>query len=160
MFTEEQFDRLAKTHMDTVFRLAYNYMKSRTEADDITQNVLIKLYHTDKAFDSEEHIKHWLIRVTVNECKKALMSPWKWAEPLDDYAATLSFAAPEHSEIFYAVMELPKKYRAALFLHYYEEYSTEEISDILGIPGATIRTHLKRGREMLKKHFWEATDNA
>lgn len=70
MLNHEQFTRLAKLYMDTVFRLAFNYTKSRSEADDITQDVLIKLYHTDKAFDSEEHIKHWLIRVTINECKK------------------------------------------------------------------------------------------
>ena len=70
MLNDKQFTRLAKLYMDTVFRLAFNYTKSRSEADDITQDVLIKLYHTDKAFDSEKHIKHWLIRVTINECKK------------------------------------------------------------------------------------------
>jgi len=150
MLTEEQFTKYARQYMDTVFRVAFNYMKSRTDADDITQIALIKLYHANKEFESDAHIKHWLIRVTINECKKALLSPWRKAEPIEDYADTLSFASPEHSELFYAVMDLPSKYRVAVFLYYYEEYSTEEISQLLRIPKATVRTHLKRGREQLK----------
>mgnify|MGYP001143520983 CR=1 FL=1 len=131
MFTEEQFSHLAKKYMDTVFRLAFNYLKSQSEADDITQEVLIKLYRTDKDFENEEHIKHWLIRVTINECKKAFLSPWKRIEPIEDYASTLSFTSPEHGELFYAVMDLPKKYRVPIFLYYYEDYSCEEISSFL-----------------------------
>lgn len=159
MFTEEQFDHLAKLHMDTIFRLAFHYTKSRAEADDITQEVLIKLYYTDKAFESEAHIKHWLIRVTVNACKKALLSPWKRTEPLEDYAEKLSFVSAEHSELFYAVMDLPKKYRVPIFLHYYEGYSCEEISGFLNIPNATVRTRLKRGREILKSSLQEASSH-
>ena len=131
MFTEEQFSHLAKKYMDTVFRLAFNYLKSQSEADDITQEVLIKIYRTDKDFENEEHIKHWLIRVTINECKKAFLSPWKRIEPIEDYASTLSFTSPEHGELFYAVMDLPKKYRVPIFLYYYEDYSCEEISSFL-----------------------------
>lgn len=156
MLNDEQFTQLAKLYMDTVFRLAFNYTKSRSEADDITQDVLIKLYHTDKVFDSEEHIKHWLIRVTINECKKTFLYPWKRTEPIEDYASTLSFTSPEHSELFYAVMELPQKYRVPIFLHYYEDYSCEEISNFLKIPHATVRTRLRRGREILKSNLQEA----
>ena len=156
MFTDEQYTLCARLHMDTVFRVAFNYMKSRTDADDITQNVLIKLYHAKTEFDSDAHVKHWLIRVTINECKKALMLPWRRSEPIEDYAASLTFETPEHSELFYAVMDLPKKYRVAVFLYYYEDYSTEEISELLGIPKATVFTHLKRGREKLKITLSEA----
>ena len=155
MLTEEQFSHLAKKYMDTVFRLAFNYTKSQTEADDVTQEVLIKLYRTDKEFESEKHIKHWIIRVTINECKKAFLSPWKRIEPIEDYASTLSFSSPEHSELFYAVMDLPKKYRVPIFLHYYEDYSCEEISSFLRIANATVRTRLRRGREMLKTKIKE-----
>ena len=75
MQSDEQFTRYAQRHMDTIFRVAFSYMKSRADADDITQNVLLKLYHSDKLFESDVHIKHWLIRVTINECKKTLGSP-------------------------------------------------------------------------------------
>ena len=155
MLTEEQFSHLAKQYLDTVFRLDFNYTKSQTEADDVTQEVLIKLYRTDKEFESEKHIKHWIIRVTINECKKAFLSPWKRIEPIEDYASTLSFSSPEHSELFYAVMDLPKKYRVPIFLHYYEDYSCEEISSFLRIANATVRTRLRRGREMLKTKIKE-----
>ena len=67
MLTEEQFSYLAKKYMDMVFRLALHYTKSRSESDDITQEVLLKLYRTDKPFESEDHVRYWLIRVTVNE---------------------------------------------------------------------------------------------
>jgi RNA polymerase sigma-70 factor (ECF subfamily) len=150
MFTEDQFTQYAKKYMDMIFRVAFSSLKSRVDADDITQNVLLKLYKTSKIFDSDDHIKHWLIRVTINECKKILINPWRNTESLEDYAATLPFVTPEHSDLFYEVMRLPKKYRMAIFLYYYEDYSTEEISKLLEIPQATVFTHLKRGRERLK----------
>lgn len=65
MLTEEQFAYLAKKYMDMVFRLALHYTKSRSESDDITQEVLLKLYRTDKPFESEDHVRYWLIRVTA-----------------------------------------------------------------------------------------------
>lgn len=125
MFTDEQFTRLAKTYIDTVFRVALNYLKSGTDADDVTQNVFLKLWKEKKPFDSEEHIRNWLIRVTINECKSLLRSPWRSSENIEDYARTLSFVTPEHSELFYAVMELPKKYRMPIYLYYYEGYVIE-----------------------------------
>lgn len=150
MLTDEQFTFYANKYMDTVFRVAFNYLKSRADADDITQNVLIKLYRTDKEFESDAHIKHWLLRVAINECKKTLLSPWRHSESIEEYTASLTFTTPEHSELFYDVMALPKKYRIVLYLYYYEDYSTDEISRLLGIPRATVGTHLKRGRERLK----------
>ena len=156
MLTEKQFCALAKKHMDMIFRIAFNYLKDRSEADDVTQNVLLKLLDAKKEFESDEHIKYWLIRVTINECKKTLRSPWRSTEPIEDYASTLAFSTPEHGEVFYALMELPQKYRMALYLHYYEEYSSEEISRILKIPQSTVLTHLSRGRELLRKKLAEA----
>ena len=150
MLSDEQFTSCARRYMDTIFRVACNYMKSRTDADDITQNVLLKLYNADKVFESDDHMKHWLIRVTINECKKTLIAPWRHTEPISDYADSLQFTSQEHSDLFDTVMELPKKYRMVIFLHYYEDYSTEEISKLLRIPKATVCTHLSRGRERLK----------
>ena len=155
MFTDEQFTCLANKYIDTVFRVALNDLRSGTEAEDVTQNVFEKLWKEKKPFLSEEHIKHWLIRVTINECKSLLRSPWRRAENFEDYAAKLSFTTPEHSELFYAVMDLPKKYRLAIYLYYYEGYSTGELAEILKIPSATVATHLRRGRELLRKNLQE-----
>ena len=90
------------------------------------------------------------MRVTVNECKRVLRSPWRRAGDIEEYANELHFETPEHSELFYAVMELPEKYRTAIYLYYYEDYSTDEIARLTGTPAATVRTRLRRGRELLK----------
>ena len=155
----EEFETLANRHMDMVFRLAFNYMKSASDADDVTQNVLLRLLKNGKPFASGEHARYWLVRVTVNECRRALRSPWRRVGDIGEYAESLQFETPEHSELFYAVMELPEKYRTAIYLHYYEGYSTKEIAEIIGVPAATVRTRLRRAREQLKTGLKEAGSN-
>ena len=156
MMTDQQFTLLAQRYMDTIFRLAFHYTKSQAEADDITQEVLLKLYQADKAFESEDHVKHWLLRVTINACKKAVLSPWRRTEPIEDHTAAIPFPSPEHSDLMDAVLALPAKYRIPIYLHYYEDYSCYEVAALLHIPGATIRTRLRRARAMLKTDLQEA----
>lgn len=155
MLQEAQFTRIAEKYMDMIFRIAFNYLKDRAEADDVTQETLLKLYRTDKFFEGEAHIRNWLVRVTINCCKKACLSPWRKREPLEAYMEQLSFTTPEHGRLFYMTMELPRKYRLAIYLYYYEGYSTGEIAELLHIPKATVATHLHRGRELLKKKLCE-----
>ncbi len=155
MITSEQFTAWARRYLDTVYRVAFNYIKSASDADDVTQNVFLKLLQSDMRFESEEHVKNWLIRVTINECKNLVRSRWWRQESYEDYAANLIFDTPAHSELFYAVMELPKKYRLPIYLHYYEEYTAQEIGEILKLPKNTICTQLRRGRELLRKSLQE-----
>ena len=97
------------------------------------QIALMKYFQAKKPFENEQHIRRWLIRVTVNECKRYLVSPWRrYTAPLEDYAETLGFETPEQSALFFAVMELPQKYRVPIHLYYYEDYSVREISEMLG----------------------------
>lgn len=159
MMNDEQFTRLTRRYIDTVFRVALNYLRSPADAEDITQIVFEKLLRENKFFENEEHIRAWLIRVAVNECKKLLRSPWRSVEPLEDYLTAVEFDNPAHSDLYRAVMELPKKYRMAIYLHYYEGYSTQEIASLLRIPKNTVCSHLKRGRELLKLQLQEADDN-
>ena len=156
MFTDTEFTGLVKKYIDTVFRLAFSYLKSREDAEDVVQNVFLKLHRQNKPFDGEDHIRHWLIRVTVNECKTLLRAPWRQSESFEEYAATLSFTDPERSALFYAVMDLPKKYRLPIYLYYYEGYSTAELAEILRMPKGTVCVNLKRGRELLKQLLEEA----
>lgn len=156
MFTNEHFTDIAQRYMDTVFRLAFSYMKSQADADDITQNVLLKLYRYEGDFQSESHMKHWLLRVTINECKSAFRSLWRRHENIEDYVNSLAMPTQEHSDLLEAVMALPRKYRVAIYLFYYEGYTTAEIAGLEGIPEATVRTHLARGRERLRKTLTEA----
>lgn len=158
MFTDEQFTCLAKKYIDMVFRIALNYLKSGADAEDVTQNVFLKLWKEKKPFAGEEHIRNWLIRVAINECKSILRSPWRSTENIDDYARILSFDTREQTELFTAVMDLPQKYSVPVYLYYYEGYSTEEIASILSIPRATVATRLRRGREQLKTFLQEADE--
>lgn len=151
-----QFNTYAKQYMDAVFRLAFSMTKSKADADDITQNVLLSLYKTEKAFESDAHLKNWLIRVTVNECKKLWRSPWQHTEDFEDYSDTLEFAGRKYSDLYYAIMSLDKKYRTVIVLYYYEGYSIAEISGLLGLPSGTVGTRLSRARDKLKGRLTEA----
>ena len=159
MLTNEQFTCLAQRYIDTVYRVALNYIKSPADADDITQNVFLKLLQEKKPFDSDDHVKHWLIRVTVNECKNLVRSWWWRAESFEEYAGTLVFDNQAQSDLFQMVMALPRKYRLPIYLHYYEEYSTQEIGQLLKLPKNTVCTQLKRGRELLKESLQEVEND-
>lgn len=158
MFTEEQYTDLVNKYIDTVFRVALNCLKDPTEAEDVTQTVFEKLWCQTKPFAGESHIKYWLIRVTINVCRQILRSPWWKQEPVEEYARMLSFKNQEQSDLFRAVMELPKKYRLPIYLFYYEGYDTGEIGRILQMPKGTVCTNLRRGRELLKKTMQEVDE--
>jgi len=159
MVSNENFPRLVHLYKDTIFRLAYSYTKNHFDADDVTQNVFISLYKTDKVFQSEAHIKHWLIRVTVNECKKLWRSPWRKTEDLDEYANLMPFEDEHHSDLFQAIMALDKKYRTVIVLYYCEGYSISEIAEILNIPTGTVGTRLDRARRKLRLDLMEVCDH-
>lgn len=159
MLTNQQFTCLVNKYIDTVFRVALNYTKSVPDAEDITQNVFLALLREKKDFDSDEHIRAWLIRVAVNECRKWHRSPCRKHVPFAEYAASLPQATEKDREILDAVMALPRKYRLPIYLYYFEEYSTQEIADILRIPKGTVCTHLSRGREILKLSLQEDEDD-
>ena len=159
MLTNEQFTRYVTLYLDTVYRVAFNYIKSAADADDVTQNVFLKLLQERKPFESDAHVKNWLIRVTLNECKNLVRSKWWKHESIEAYAENLSFDNPAQSDLFYAVMALPKKYRVPIYLHYYEEYSTQEIARILKVSKNTVCTQLRRGRELLRESLQEVDAN-
>ena len=150
MPTREQFTELAKLHMDMIFRLAFSRLKSRTDADDVTQTVLLRLYETKKVFENDEHLRYWLVRITLNECNKFWRYHQRHAEELSDYVDTLAFGEPEHRDLFEAVMALDTKYRVVILLYYYEGYSVAEIAKLLHLPQGTVGTRLKRAKERLK----------
>lgn len=153
--TDERFAAAAGRWMDTVFRVAYGYTKNREDADDVTQEVLLRLYQTEQEFSSEEHLRNWLIRVTLNQCKSLFRSPWRRQESLEDYAETLGFAQPDHTALFLAVMGLERKYRVPLLLYYYFGYSVREVGRLLGLPEKTVSTRLYRARAKLRKDLTE-----
>lgn len=146
-------------YMDNVFAVAFNYFRDPSDADDIVQEVLLKLLKSDVEFESDEHIRNWLLKVAVNQCRKVSVSSWfRKNMPLQEYAESLRYDDPEESALFFAVMGLPKKYRVVIHLFYYEDYSTAEIAKMLGMNESTVRTRLRRARLKLKevlKDGWE-----
>lgn len=159
MYTNEQYTCLVKKYIDTVFRIALNDTKSVPDAEDVTQNVFMALLREKKPFESEAHIRAWLIRVTVNECKKWHRSPWRHHISIEGCASALPHTAQRDREILESVMALPRKYRMPIYLYYYEEYSTQEIANILQIPKGTVCTYLNRGRELLRICLEEDEEN-
>lgn len=153
--SKEEFAAFAEKYMDTIYRVAYSWTKNPDDANDVTQDVLIQLYKTTKEFESDSHLKNWLIKVTVNQCKMLFRSPWKKMEDIGEYANTLGFEEESHLDLFQAVMNLDKKYRVPILLFYYEGYSTAEIASILGIPEKTVSTRLFRAKAKLKDYLKE-----
>lgn len=140
-----------RTYSDTVYRVAYQALKNRADAEDVMQTVLLKLFETNTAFESSAHIRAWLIRVTVNESRKLLRMPWrKRVLPLQEWRDEPVFDSPAQSDLFASVMALPRKYRMTVYLFYYEEMTTEEIAAALNAKPSTVRTWLRRAREQLK----------
>lgn len=149
-------DEIFERYKDHIFAIGFNYFKNSIDADDVVQEVFYKLYKSSKDFESEDHLRNWLIRVAINECKRVTLSSWfKKKEPLEDYAKTLVWNDPEESEVFLAVMNLPKKYRTSIHLYYYENYSIKEIAGLLGMSSTAVSTQLLRGRKKLKEKLLE-----
>lgn len=143
------YDDIAAKYIDTVYRLALARVKSPDYAEDVTQDVFLKLMQSKKKFESEEHVKAWLLRVTINCTKDLFMSSWmRRTEALDE---NISVENEEKSDLYYALMRLPQKYRTVIHLHYYEGYSVGEIASIVKAAEGTVKSQLHRGRELLKK---------
>lgn len=155
--TDAVFEAAVQHYADMVFRLAYSYLKSRADAEDVMQETLLKLYTERTDFDTPEHRRYWVVRVAVNECKKILRSPWRRRTgPLEEVPETAVFDTPAQTELFRQVMALPPKYRAAIYLHYYEGCPVREVAAAMNANPSTVQTWLMRARGQLKTKLKEA----
>ncbi len=164
-----QIQNAAVTYSDSLARLAFTYVKSVEEAEDIVQDVFLSYLRTQPSFETPDHEKAWLIRSTINRAKDVLKSAWmkKRADlpdgNIDDAIAdgwppraeSLSYMPLDETNVLDAVLALDEKYRTPLHLHYYGGYTIAEIAGFLGEKPATIGTRLMRGRELLKKSLEE-----
>lgn len=127
----------------------------------MTQNTLLRCLRADKQFESEEHLRSWVIRVAVNESKRFLSSPWRRlmaaaCQPDEAPAAALD---PQQQALYGALLALPQKYRIPLYLFYYEDRSAAEIADLLGLSVSGVTTRLARGRAKLKEALKGVNDD-
>ena len=151
-----RFTAAARQYQNMVYRTALHALGSPQDADDAVQEVFLRLYTCEKPFEGTDHLRHWLIRVTVNVCKDALKSPWRRRRvSLEDLPETPVFDRPEQAALYREVMALPEKYRTVLNLFYYEELSVREIGELLGVGDSTVTTRLARARKRLKERLGE-----
>ena len=143
-------ERLVHAYSDLILRLSYTYLKRTDDAQDICQTVFLKLIERRPAFASSEHEKAWIIRTTINACKYHLKSHWRKTTVPIEAAQHVPAPAAEPGSILASVNLLPPKYRAVIYLHYYEGYTAPEIAQLLGRLPSTVNTQLRRGREQLK----------
>lgn len=148
---------LARRHAPAVYRLAYARTGSRADAEDVMQEVFLRLVKAGPDFDSEEHAKAWLLRVASNCANDLFRLPWRRREePLDENLSAPE--RPEEGSVTQAVLSLPARYRIPIHLYYYEGYSVAEIARTLGRSEGTVKSRLFRARDLLRNQLREEED--
>jgi len=159
----EQIAQLYDTYGDMLFRLAYSILLNQADAEDAVQDIFIKIIGKIPDFGETAQEKAWLTRVLVNHCrdqlrKRKLRLYTPLEEVLEQTGNDLSVPGPEESGdpgLLQIVLSLGEKYKEPLILHYFEGFSVEEVSGILGIGQSAVKMRLSRGREMVKKRMEE-----
>lgn len=142
-------EEIVRRYAKMIFGLAFHHTGNRADADDIFQEVCLRLLRDANApLTDEKHLKAYLIRVTVNLCKDLHKSAWrKRTEPLDDHIRDIN---PQSESIIEEVMRLKSFYRDVIYLYYYQEYSVKEIAELLEKKENTVFSALRRARLKLK----------
>jgi len=160
MSNTEKIEKLIDLYGNDVLRIANMYIKNLTIAEDIFQEVFLKVTKKLHLFKNESSEKTWIIRITINTCKDYLKSAWKTKViPSEDISEQITettnpdnkLLSTEASQLILTeILNLPVIYKDVVLLYYYKSFSTIEIANILKIAEATVRTRLKRAREILK----------
>jgi RNA polymerase sigma-70 factor (ECF subfamily) len=148
----DDIEAIYNRQVSTVYRVCYSYLGNRADAEDATQNVFLRLLRSGASFESGEHEKAWLIRVSANLCKDVLKASVRKNVPLD--AIPEPEAKPqEYDATLDVVLSLDEKYKDVVYLYYYEGWSTDQISGALGKPPSTIRSYLSEARALLRERL-------
>ena len=152
MRSEQEVDDALERYADMVRRLCMVHLKNYADTEDIFQTVFLKYALRAAAFESPEHEKAWLIRVTINACRDVLRSFFRSRTVSLEQLAEMPAQAPSgHREVLEAVLSLPPKYKDVVYLHYYEGYTAPEISRMLGKNVNTVYTRLNRSKQLLRE---------
>ncbi len=151
-FAGLSFEQVVRKYKTTVGKVCLIRLKNWADAEDCFQNVFSTLYIKSPQFKDEEHLKAWLIRVAINECKNYIRDN-KPLLPLKDIKENAVDFPHDRYDISWALLKLEPKYRNALYLHYCERYKINEIAEILGKNSNTVKSLLRRGKEKLKKLY-------
>ncbi len=146
-----RLEELVLKYENTLFRAALAILGDPHEAQDAVQDAYVKYLEKQPQFRDGEHAKAWLLKVTANGCKSRLRA--RKRHPAEELLDTYPAPDQDSREVVEAILSLPANQRAAIHLHYYEGYSTGEIAQILGQRPGTVRSHLSRAREGLRKYL-------
>ena len=148
----EPVQELIGLYQNNIYAAAFSICKNAQDAEDVVQETFIQYHMSKNQFESQQHIRAWLIRVAINKAKNVNHTFWRKNKvPLEEYMETLAFETPKSQNLFETVMKLPEKYRTAIHLFYYEELSIGEIAAVTNAKASTVRTRLTRARRQLGK---------
>lgn len=138
-------------YSNMVRRICFLYLKNSADVDDTFQEVFLTLLKNNTKFETSEHEKAWLIRVTINKCKDLLKSFWHKNMDSFDEQTEMIFETKAENELMHVVLSLPKKYKDVIYLFYYEDFTVPEISRLLNEKENTIYSQLHRARNLIKE---------
>ena len=144
-----EFLEIYNRQVDTVYRVCYSFMKNKADTEDMVQETFLRLLSVGKVFENERHEKAWLIVTASNLCKDALKKWWRKSENIDDYL-DIAEEPKQEDGVLEIILQLPNDYKDAVYMYYYEGYTTVEIARHLGCPEATVRSRLMRAKKKLQ----------
>lgn len=147
---EKEFEEKYECYGTMLYRIAFLYLGNACDAEDVLQDIFIKYFFSKKKFNSNEHEKAWLIRVTQNRCLDILKKSSRKNLNIDDISVAVETEKDSELDILRNIFLLPEKYKSVIFLYYYNGCSVEEIAGILKISITAVKKRLQRGRETLK----------
>ena len=147
--TEKEIIQIYNRQVDTVYRVCYSFMKNRPETEDMVQETFLRLISSGKHFENERHERAWLIVTASNVCKDTLKSLWRRYEDIEDHLNIPQAGDDGENSVMEAILQLPQDYKDAVYMYYYEGYSTAEIAQYCGCADATIRSRLSRAKKRL-----------
>lgn len=156
--TDAAREECIEKYIKMVYRIAFHYFGNREDAEDVTQDVFLKIFSSDVSRENDEEFKAWIIRVTTNLCHSRFRNPFvRKRTDLEEHEwEQIPVGASEEQDyinrkvVMDAVLSLSDRYRIIVYLYYYEEYSCKQISAILQVKETTVQTRLARAREKLK----------
>jgi len=150
--TDSEAAEIYGRHVKAVYRVCFTYLKNPADTEDAVSDTFVKMLRSAPAFENGRHEEAWLIRTAVNVCKDFLKHWWRRREDLDSHANSLQTnGMMEADGILDAICRLPEKYKAVIYLYYYEGYSSPEIAKALKKPPSTIRYYLREARKILRE---------
>ena len=152
--SQEQFDFVYKEYAKELLQIAFGYTKNKEDSIDIMQNAYIAVLESNKRFESNEHIKYFLIRVTINESINFVKSYSK-KKVLCNNDIIMNIPETKKDELPYDISEivniLPEKYKTIIVLYYYDGMKIKDISKVLKMKESAVKKRLERARNLVKE---------